>query len=40
MRDEALTYAKNHQTEALTALQELLCIPSISMSPEHAGDIQ
>lgn len=40
MRDEALTYAKNHQTEALTALKELLGIPSISMLPEHAADIQ
>lgn len=40
MRNEALTYAQNHATEALTGLKELLRIPSISALPEHEADMQ
>lgn len=40
MRLDALAYAQSHQTEALTDLQALLHIPSISTLPESEGDMQ
>ncbi|MBI1880263.1 MAG: peptidase M20, partial [Chloroflexi bacterium] len=40
MRNDALTYTQHHRTEALTELQALLRIPSISTQPESKSDIQ
>ncbi|MCK6624547.1 MAG: dipeptidase [Anaerolineae bacterium] len=40
MRLDALIYAQNHRSEALTDLQALLRIPSISTLPESQGDMQ
>jgi acetylornithine deacetylase/succinyl-diaminopimelate desuccinylase-like protein len=40
MRDNALTYARQHSAEALAGLEELLRIPSISTLPEHVPDMQ
>ena len=39
MRDNALAYAHSHHPETLSALQELLRIPSISTLSEHAADL-
>ena len=39
-RQAALTYAREHQTEFLSNLKELVAIPSISTSPEHASEMQ
>jgi len=39
MRDDALTYAKTHQTDNLTELKALTQIPSVSTLPEHNDDI-
>lgn len=36
----AIEYARAHKSEALSALKDLLRIPSISTLPEHAPDIQ
>ncbi len=40
MRNDALTYARQHRAEALADLQELLRIPSISTLPECKPDMQ
>ena len=40
MYKEALNYAQVHQTDALTALQDLLRIPSISTLPENRADME
>jgi len=40
MRDEALTYAQSHQSEALEDLKTFLRIPSVSTLPEHQPDMQ
>jgi acetylornithine deacetylase/succinyl-diaminopimelate desuccinylase-like protein len=40
MQNQALVYAKNNSANALTALQELLRIPSVSALPEHRADMQ
>ena len=40
MRNDALNYAKNHRTEYLNELKELLSIPSISTQSEHANDVK
>ena len=39
MREQALTYAQTHQAETLEALKAFLRIPSVSMLPEHSGDM-
>ena len=38
--NNALAYVKNHRNEIVTALQDLLRIPSISTLPEHSDDMQ
>ncbi len=40
MLTHALTYAQQHRSENLAALQEFLRLPSISTLPEHQPDIQ
>lgn len=40
MKNNALTYARQHRADALANLQELLRIPSISALPEHQPDMQ
>ena len=39
MRDQALSFALDHQDAQLDELKEFLSIPSISAQPQHKGDI-
>ncbi len=38
--EKALAYARSHQEQAIDNLRAFVAIPSISMLPEHASDIQ
>lgn len=38
-RESALLFARNHYTEALTLLKEIVAVPSISTDPDHKSDM-
>lgn len=39
-RQQALAYAREHQTEFLNSMRELVAIPSVSTTPEAADDVR